>query len=207
MLRWKLTPHVWSAPRIAQRAERNGELGAPAVLVDLRAHVPRRVPVEVEAAARAPTAGWPPPRPPPPWPSLVTWPSYSIAGRVGAEHEAVLPIAIGVEDHPEAVGVVEVGVAARVGDDDARGLAVVADDADVERVGREDDAHLGVLGGGLPFVGLLLPEAGDRRRAWPPDRPARRRRASAPRRDAAAGRAPVFWAVATELRLTHAERR
>ena len=43
----------------------------------LRAHFPRAVPVEVEAAAGARLLPLPA-RPPPPWPSLVTCPSYSM---------------------------------------------------------------------------------------------------------------------------------
>ena len=89
------------------------------------------------------------------------------AGRVGAEHEPVLAIAIGVDDHLEAVGVVHRRVAARVGDDDARRIAVVHHRADVERVGGEDDPHFGSLRRRLPFVGLLLPEGRDRRRLRP----------------------------------------
>ena len=89
------------------------------------------------------------------------------AGRVGAEHESVLPIAIGVEDHLEAVGVVHRRVAARVGDDDARRIRVVEHRADVERVGGEDDADFRPFRRGLPFVRLFLPEGRDRRRLRP----------------------------------------
>src|SRR5688500_19186053 len=95
------------------------------MLARLRAHLPRRVPVDVESRAAA--AGLP---------LAAALPAAALAligdltvvldaGRIGAEHEAVLTIAIGVDDHLEAVGVVERRVAARVGDDDARRIAVV----------------------------------------------------------------------------------
>ena len=161
-------PHVCAvAGRIAQRAERNRELRGPAVLGDLRAHRPRRVPVDVEARAGA--AGLPlaEAKPAAALPFVGDLAVVLDAGRVGAEHEPVLPIAIRVEDHLEAVGVVQRRVAARIGDDDARRIGVVEHRADVERVRREHDPHFRSLRRRLPFVGLLLPEGRDRRRLRP----------------------------------------
>ena len=94
----------------------------------------------------------------PPWPSLVTWPSYSSAVRVGAEHEPVLLIVERVEDHAEAVAVVQRRVAPRLRRDDRRRRPVVADHADVQRVLGEPDAHLGALGRRLALVRGGLPE-------------------------------------------------
>ena len=46
-------PRLRGARRVAQRAERDRELGGPAAVGDLRCHLPDAVPVQVEAAARA----------------------------------------------------------------------------------------------------------------------------------------------------------
>ena len=164
MLRWKLMPQVWLvARRIAQRAERNRELGGPALVGDLRAHRPRAVPVDVEARARAARLHLAEAEAAAALPFVGHLAVVLDAGGIGAEHEAVLPIAIGVDDHLEAVGVVHRRVAPRIRDDDAGWIGVVHHRADVERVGGEHDPHFGALRHRLPFVGLLLPEGGDRR--------------------------------------------
>ena len=155
-------PRLIGARGIPQRAERDRELGGPALIGGLRAHLPRRVPVDVEssaAAARLHLAA-----------ALTTAALAFVgdlgvvldAGRIGAEHEPVLTIAIGVHDHLEAVGVVQRRIAARVRHDDAGRIAVVHDRTDIERVVGEDHADLGPLGHRLTLVGLLLGEPGDR---------------------------------------------
>ena len=137
---------------VAQRRERNGHLGAPPGLGDLRPHVPDRVPVLVESGRGAEG-----PR------SLeVDLGVVLDPGGVRAEHEAGLPVEEGVEHQPEAVGVVESSVPPGVGHDDRFRLAVVADDADVKRRVRVAQEHLGALGRGRAGRGLDLDEAGQR---------------------------------------------
>src|SRR5688500_13723365 len=58
-------------------------------------------------------------------------------------------------------------LAARVGNDDARRIAVVHHGANVERVVGEEDAHLGALRYRLAFVGLFLRKSSDGRRVGP----------------------------------------
>ena len=68
----------------------------------------------------------------------------------------------GVEDHLEAVGLLERGVAPAVGDDDLPRLPVVANGGDVEGIVGGADEDLGALGRRLPLVGGGLPETGGR---------------------------------------------
>ena len=128
MLRWKLMPQVCVvAGGIAQRPERNRELGASSRVVGHRVRTvqaPSQLRLKPPTRTRR-TAAAPPPRPAAALPFVGHLAVVLDAGRVGAEDEAVLAVAVGVEDHPEAVGVVERRVAARVGHDDARRVAVV----------------------------------------------------------------------------------
>ena len=68
---------------------------------------------------------------------------------------------IGVEDHLERVLPRQRGIAARVGGDDLRRVAVEQLYPDVECRPREDHAHLGALARGLPFGRLDLGEGVD----------------------------------------------
>ena len=154
-------PHLVRGRRVTQGLERDGELGHPAELRGLGAHFPRAVPVEVESAPRSrllvagQTAA-----------ALAFIGDLSVVLHtrgVGAEDEPVLDVLEGVEDHPEAVRVVERAVAPRVRDDDLRRIAVVAHDPDEQGVAGEDQPHLGALGDRLAFVGLVLLEPGNRR--------------------------------------------
>ena len=160
-------PRLGAAGREAQRLERNGELGAPANLGDAGSHLPGAVPVDVEAAPRPrgllTSAG----QPAAALPFEGDLPVVLDAGGIGAEDEAVLAVAVGVEDDPEAVHVVERRVAARVRDDDGGRLAVVHHRTDVERVPGEDDPDLGPLRRRIALDRQLLEEPIDRRRRGP----------------------------------------
>ena len=155
-------PHLLLAGWVPQGLERDRELGRPAHVGDARADFPRAVPVQVEAAARAPHLHLRVAEPAPTLPLVGHLSVVLDAGGVGAEHEAVLPVAVRVEDEAERVGLVEGRIAARVGDDDARGFAVVADHADEQGVGRHHEPHLGAFGRRLAFERLLLPEPAHR---------------------------------------------
>ena len=100
-------------------------------------------------------------------PSLATCQSARAPAGVGEEDVPVPAVEEGVEDDAEAVllGIGEVLL--DVGDDQPVGLGVVHVRADVEVVGVVGDAHLRLLGGGPPFAGLRLGEAGDGSRAAP----------------------------------------
>ena len=129
-----------------QCTKRNRHLGAPAAVEDLSLHPPGAIPVSVEAAF-----------------AIVGDLTVVLRPRgIGTEDEAGLAVAIGIEDDLEAVGLVEGCVAACVGNDNAIRLAVVANDADVERIVVESDEDLRLLGGRLTFVGGGLHEAGGR---------------------------------------------
>ena len=76
-------------------------------------------------------------------------------------------VVIGVEDDLQIVGA-EIGVPAREhGADAARTGVLQHARADVQRRAVEREPHLGALGGGLPFVRLILAEIGGRRRRMP----------------------------------------
>ena len=152
---------------IPQRAERNGKLRLPPFLRDLRAHRPCAVPVDVEPGAGAARLHAAKAQPATALAFVGDLAVVLDAGGVGAEHEPVLAIAVGVDDHLEAVGVVQRRITPRVGDDDAVWIRIEQLHADVQRVGREDHAHFRPLGCGLALVWLLLPEVGDRRRHLP----------------------------------------
>ena len=160
-------PRLAIARRKAQGAERDGELGGPANLGDAGPHVPCAVPVQIEAAAGSGLLPLSAAEAAAALPLVGHLAVVLDARRVGAEHEAAQPVAIGIEDDLKAVGVVERGVAPCIRDDDPVGRFVVADHADIQRVGREHDADFGLLRGGLPFVGLFLPEGRHRRRLLP----------------------------------------
>ena len=151
-------PRLRAAAGIAQRAEGNRELRAPAELAAQRLHLPGRIPVEVVAAAGTRLL------------ERAVGCLLPLAGqlavvlervRVGGEDEPVLAVVISVEDHLEAVAVVEWRVAAALRDHDALRLAIVADDADVKRVGCVEDADLGLLGRRTAFLWRCLPEIGE----------------------------------------------
>ena len=152
---------------IAQRAERNGDLRAPADVGHAGRNLPNAVPVDVEAAAGAtllPAVARTPG-------AAATEPATSLplvrhlavvfdAGRIGSENEPIQSVVVRIQDDLEAVGFGEVGVASAVGDDDRRRIFREADDAEVERVLGVDDAHLRPFGGGLPFKRPALHKAG-----------------------------------------------
>ena len=137
------TPDAIGAALEAQRLERNADLGRPAARVAPGRDRPHRVPAGVDVA-----------------PFVGNLRVGLRAGGVGHEDEAVAAIGEGVEDHLEGVLLAGDEILADVVDDHAGGIGVVADDADVERVAIEGEAHLGQLGGGLPFVRLGLDESG-----------------------------------------------
>ena len=166
-------PRLDGARRVAQGAERDGELGRPRDVGDLRRHLPHAVPVQVEPAPRAAlllAAG--------PLDEAAADASAALAlvgelpvvlepGRVRPEHEPVLLVAVGVEDDLEAVGLDQRRVAAGVGDDDGGGIANEADHPEVDRLVGVDDAHLGELRRRLALVGGVLAEPGLRGRGGP----------------------------------------
>ena len=166
-------PRLDGARRVAQGAERDGELGRPPDVGDLRRHLPHAVPVQVEPAPRAAlllAAG--------PLDEAAADASAALAlvgelpvvlepGRVRPEHEPVLLVAVGVEDDLEAVGLDQRRVAPRVRDDDRGGIADEADHPEVDRLVGVDDAHLGPLRRRLALVGGVLAEPGLRGRGGP----------------------------------------
>ncbi len=58
-------------------------------------------------------------------------------------------------------------VAAAIGDDDAIGLVIIGDHADVQSPVQEADEYLSLLRGGLPLIRLDLPETTGRNNAFP----------------------------------------
>ena len=103
--------------------------------------------------------------PPPPRPSLFTWPSYWAPARLVPKTNAFLTVQVGVEDDADTVLLVEARVPAAVRDGERVGLRVVADDPDVE-------------------VTVVRSRSAPRFARWP----ARLRKAGAARRPVAAGR-------------------
>jgi len=53
------------------------------------------------------------------------------AGRIGAENEAVLLIEIAVNEDRKTVSILKVSISATVGDNDARWVCVITNDADI----------------------------------------------------------------------------
>ena len=134
---------------VAQRAQRNPELGHPARGRDRGAHIPAAVPTVFLL-------------------SLIAHLRVVLhAGGVGPEDEAVLPVEEGIENHQERVRLVQLGVSPGIGRDDQRRIAIVQDDAHVDRVIVIEDSHLGALGGRLSFERFGLDEAGKRRGVLP----------------------------------------
>src|SRR5690606_18778938 len=91
----------------AERRERDLHLRAPADVGYARTHLPRGVPVQVETALAAADRL-----------ALRLARDLAVvldAGRIGAEHVAVLAIQQSVDQDSKAVGVVERGVATAVG--------------------------------------------------------------------------------------------
>ena len=149
MLRKKLTPHVCGAGpyRSVRSGIRNSALHP--VSVRLVLHLPAPVPAGRLVA-------------------LVAHLRVVLDSRgVGAEHEPVLLVAEGVEDHLERVHLPQTRVAARVGRDDQRRIAVVTDDPDVDRLVVVENPHHRPFRAGLPFERLGLHEIVERRSLLP----------------------------------------
>ena len=153
---------------IAEGAERDSELGDPTDVCDADPHVPVRVPVRVGPSARTPLRIATERRPPPPTtaaPALTLVSDLGVvlrAGWVGTEHEPVLSIQVGIEDHLKRVGVTQVGIPARVGHEELVRPAVVVDHPDIDEVVVVEDPDLGVLAGELAGEGLGLRESTER---------------------------------------------
>ena len=165
----EVDPPGLRAVAVAQRPQRDRELGGPAVVADRGSDGPGSVPVQVEPA---PGAGARPHLRPPAAsasaaPGVADLAVVLEARRGGAEDEPVLQVVVGVEDDLEGVRVAEPRVPAGVGGDDAVGVAVVEGGADVERVVVEEDADLGALRRRLPLEGVRLDEPGQRLRPLP----------------------------------------
>ncbi|MCH7859682.1 MAG: hypothetical protein IID14_08295 [Candidatus Marinimicrobia bacterium] len=79
------------------------------------------------------------------------------AGGVGAKDKPVLTVPVGIENDLKGIGFVERSVTAAVGNDDAAGVLIEADDTEIEGVGRIEYANLGTLGYGLAFIRGILP--------------------------------------------------
>src|SRR5262249_31316929 len=161
-------PRLHRAGRVPDAAEGNGELGAPANVAGLRTHDPRGVPVQVEATARTGLLVEAGPRAAAAahharaLTLVCDLPVVLEPGRVGAEHEAVLPVLVRVDDDLEAVDVGEGRITPRIAEHDPARLRVVADDAEVQRAVGVHDADLGLLRGGLAFEGRNLYESNRR---------------------------------------------
>ena len=128
-----------------ERAERNRQLGRPAVGHDPGLDRPHRVPADVDLA-----------------PFVGHLPVGPGTLRIGDEDVPVPAVAEGVEQHHEGVLLPLVEILLDVVDDQPAGLAVVEIGGHVEGVRVERHPDLGRLGRRLPLVGLALHEAGDR---------------------------------------------
>ena len=150
------SPGLDVAGRVVQRTKRDGELGAPSPIGDRCLHLPHPVPVPVEpgagpagcgrAAAESAFAG------------VYDLTVILLTGWTGAEDKTTPLVVERVEDDLDAVAVVQRGVSTTVRDGDLPGCLVIADHADIQRGGGEDEPHLRLLRGRLPFIGAGLPE-------------------------------------------------
>ena len=136
-------PSLHVALAVAQRRERNRQLGAPAAVAGDCLHLPDGAPVPIDEF-------------------LGDLAVVLRAHRIRAEQHAGLAGAEGVEDHGERVRLCAV-----VGHGDRGRVGFVADHADVESVVREAEVDLGALGRGRAAVGPELREAGERRQPGP----------------------------------------
>src|SRR5688572_18762607 len=93
------TPHL-RRRSVTESTQRDAELRGPPDLAGVGLDLPTAVPARAGAALVADLG-------------IVLH-----AGRVGAEDESVLAVAVGVEDHSERIHLVQAGVTARVGGDD-----------------------------------------------------------------------------------------
>ena len=145
-------PALHRVPRIAERAEWNGDLGGPPDVGHTRGYLPRAIPVEVEAAARttllptvAGTSAAATAEPAAALPLIRHLAVVLDAGWVGPEDEAVLPVEVGVEENLETVGLRHVGITTAVGNDDRGRVLGIAHHPEIDRVGGIDNAYLGAL--------------------------------------------------------------
>ena len=106
------------------------------MVADLRPDRPGAVPVQVEGAAAGTEI------------AAAFFGDLRVvldAGRVRAEHEAVLPVEEAVNDDDKCVGVVETRIAPAVGDNNARRIIVMCNNADIKGGIGVADEHLGFL--------------------------------------------------------------
>ncbi len=162
-------PGAVGARLVAERPQRDGELGLPAPLGSLGADGPVAVPVRVEAGDAAPLR------------SALARARVVAAGdalpgdlavvldplRIRPEQESVLVVVEGVKDHLDRIRLVQVPVAPALGDKHRLRIAVERDDADVEGRVREQQPDLGPLRRRGAVVRLLLGEAGKRKSGDP----------------------------------------
>src|SRR5205814_4725389 len=156
------SPRLHVPRPVAQCRERNPELGVPPGGVGRRRDGPRAVPVEVEAPKGA--------RHSPRLARQLDATAFSFihnlcvvldGRRRGGEHEAVLPVVVGIEEDAEVVALRDVAVAHLFAGDNAVMLRVVEPGADVEGLTVGDDTHFSSFGDRLTFMQLALHEAGD----------------------------------------------
>ena len=153
-------PGLVSPIAVAQGTERDRHFRAPAVVVNLRLDFPGRVPVHIEAAARAAKAAG----------AFVGDLGVVLQSRrIGAEHEAILAVEHAVDDDAKAVGLIKWRVATTVGNDDAGGVGLEGDHTDVERLIGKANPHFGALGSRLALVRPHLAETRRRNDAIPGD--------------------------------------
>ena len=131
-------PDLRVARHEPHRAERNLDLGGPALIVDARRRVPHAVPVAVDVRGGAPPAAF----------AFVEDLLFELgAKRRGQEHVAVARIVEGVEDHLKVVFVEQpIGIPPHFGGAD--GKRPVGANADIEVTFVVEDANLGAIGGG-----------------------------------------------------------
>ncbi len=133
-----------------ERLERNAQFSRPTGGVAPGRHRPHRIPAGVDVA------------------SLIGDLGVGLGpDGVGHEDEPVAAVGEGVENELERVLFARDEVLADVVDDQARRIAAVTDDADVERVAIEGQAHFGALRRRLPFMRFCLEEL-RRRHGNPP---------------------------------------
>ena len=134
----------------AEGLEGNGQLGRPPALGPEGRRIPDPVPVvgRVLLVVR-------------------DLPVASRPRRVDLEEEAVALVEEGVHQDGDRVVDLQHRVTGELGGHDGPGLAVVADDAQVEVVRVVEHADLGLFRGGLPLVGYTLDEGADGRGQGP----------------------------------------
>lgn len=150
-------PHLGPVPRVAETLERNADLDLVAALGDAPLRLPGEVGILIATSRNeaADLAG-----------ALAANAVGLGAQRVHPKEERSAAVVERVEVDHDMVVVVDV-VAVGYGCADGGRIPVVGDDAEVDRIRRVPDQHLGLLLGRSTVDGLVLPEPGEAGRLRP----------------------------------------